>query len=422
MTGDGSPVSSDVADALTTAFREEWVRVVATLIGWAGDWDLAEECAQEAFTRALRTWPRDGVPDRPGAWLLTAARRHAIDRLRRATLGEAKLQQLAVTGQQPDTDPDDSGIGDERLRLIFTCCHPALAFEARVSLALRTLTGLSTAEIARAFSVPEATMAKRLVRAKQKIRDARIPYRVPPAHLLPERTRAVLAVIYLVLNEGYIATAGADLHRPDLAHEAIRLAALVVELMPDDPEARGLHALTLLQHARAATRMSPDGVLVPLEEQDRTRWDRTLVAAGLTELRRAVRREHLGPYQLQAMIAACHVTAPTAADTDWARITMLYDALLAQVPSPTVALNRAVAVAMSAGPDAGLALLDDLARDGGGDHLVHAARADLLRRAGRMGPAADAYRTALAQTSNEAERAYLRRRLGELTCPGTRRP
>ncbi|SDX63031.1 RNA polymerase sigma-70 factor, ECF subfamily [Amycolatopsis xylanica] len=404
-----------VSDALTSAFQEEWGQLVATLIGWAGDWDLAEECAQEAFARALRTWPRDGVPDRPGAWLLTTARRLAIDRLRRATLGEAKLRQLAVTEEPFAADQDESGIGDERLRLIFTCCHPALAFEARVSLALRTLTGLSTAEVARAFGVPEATMAKRLARAKQKIRDAGIPYRIPPAHLLPHRTHAVLAVIYLVFNEGYVATSGADLLRPDLAHEAIRLAALVAELVPDDPEARGLHALTLLQHARAATRVSPDGALVPLEEQDRAQWDQSMIAAGLTELRHAARHENVGPYQLQAMIAACHAIAPTAADTDWARITLLYDALSAQVPSPTVALNRAIAVAMSSGPDAGLALLDDLGRR---DHLLHAARADLLRRAGRSAPAAEAYRTALAHTSNEAERGYLRRRLGELEAGG----
>lgn len=275
-------------------------------------------------------------------------------------------------------------------------------------LALRTLTGLSTAEIARAFGVPEATMAKRLVRAKQKIRDAGIPYRVPPARLLPARTRAVLGVVYLLFNEGYVATSGADLHRPVLAEEALRLAALLVSLMPSDSEVRGLHALLLLQHARSSARVA-DGVLVPLEEQDRSRWDRALIAAGLAELRAAV-REEVGPYQLQAMIAACHVTA-----ADPVRIVELYDALLARVPSPTVELNRAVAVAMRSGPDAGLALLDDLTGPLDRNHLFHAARADLLRRAGRVEQAAEAYRVALELTSNDAERAYLRRRLDELT-------
>ncbi|MGW4534457.1 RNA polymerase sigma factor [Nocardia sp. NPDC004340] len=407
---------TEVDAALTAAFRTEWARLVATLIGGLGDWDLAEECAQEAFALAWRTWPRDGVPERPGAWLLTAARRRAVDRLRRERVGAGKLRELART-EIPDAGEAVSGtdIPDDRLRLIFTCCHPALAFEAQVALALRTLTGLTTAEIARAFGVPEPTMAKRLVRAKQKIRDAGIPYRVPPAHLLPERTTAVLGVIYLLFNEGYLAGAGPDLQRPDLAAEARRLAALVVELMPDDPEAGGLNALVLLQQSRAATR-TLDGVLVPLEEQDRGRWDRELIAAGLAELRRAARRDRLGPYQLQAMIVACHVTAADPGQTDWARIAELYDGLWARIPSPTVAVNRAIAVAMRSGPEAGLALLDSVAAPVGSEvaRQVTATRADLLRRLGRSASAAIEYRAALDLTANAAERDYLRRRLAEV--------
>ncbi|GAB0102687.1 sigma-70 family RNA polymerase sigma factor [Nocardia sp. JMUB6875] len=402
-----------VDDAITAAFRTEWARLVATLIGGLGDWDLAEECAQEAFALAWRTWPRDGIPDRPGAWLLTAARRRAVDRLRRERVGAEKLRALALL-DDPGEPLSDNDIPDDRLRLLFTCCHPALAFEAQVALALRTLTGLTTAEIARAFGVPEATMAKRLVRAKQKIRDAAIPYRVPPAHLLPERTRAVLGVIYLLFNEGYVASGGAELQRADLAAEAQRLAALVVELMPDDPEAGGLNALVLLQQSRSATRSATDGALIPLEEQDRSRWDRELIAAGLAELRRTARRDRLGPYQLQAMIVACHVTADGPGDTDWARITELYEALLARVPSPTVALNHAIAVAMRSGPEAGLKLLDELATTPGPGHLFAAARADLLRRLGRDEAAAREYRTALELTANDAERAYLTRRLNEV--------
>lgn len=414
---------TDVDRAVAAAFRAEWGRLVATLIAWSGDWNLAEDCAQDAFALAVRTWPRDGVPDRPGAWLLTAARHRAVDIWRRDRLGRAKLQELAVNEDseppEPDTDTIEalaSGIPDQRLRLIFTCCHPALGFEAQVTLTLRTLAGLSTAEIARAFGVPEATMAKRLVRAKTKIRDAAIPYRVPAAHLLPERTTAVLGVIYLLFNEGYLATAGTDLHRLPLVAEALRLAALVVELMPDEPEARGLHALILLQHARSSTRATPDGVLIPLEEQDRSRWDRTLIAAGLAQLQHALRRERPGPYQMQAMIAACHVTAASPDETDWAQIVHLYDILLAQVPSPTVAFNRAIAVAMDAGPAAGLAQLDQLDhnRDWQHTHLLPAARGDLLRRLGHTREAADAYRTALDLATNQAERAYLQRRLDQL--------
>lgn len=385
---------TDVPAAVAAAFRTEWSKVVATLIGWCGDWDLAEECAQEAFAMALRTWPRDGVPDRPGAWLTTVARRRALDRLRRSRLAEEKLRSL------PSPSPSQ-----DQLSLIFTCCHPALAFEAQVSLALRTLLGLTTAELAHAFVVPEATMAKRLTRAKQKIRAAGIPYRVPPEHLLPERTAAVLGVVYLLFNEGYVSTAGAVLDRPQLREEALHLAGLVVALMPDDPEARGLLALLLLHQARAASRTSPDGTLIPLEEQGRSTWDRALIGRGLSELQQAARRERIGPYQLQAMIAARHVTS----ETDWPRIVELYDALLAMVPSQTVALNRAIAVAMASGPAAGLAELSTL------DHpYLPAARADLLRRLNRPAEAAEHYREALTRTSNEGERRYLTRRLAEL--------
>jgi RNA polymerase sigma-70 factor (ECF subfamily) len=403
---------TDVRTAVAAAFRTEWAKIVASLIGWCGDWDLAEECAQEAFALALRTWPRDGVPDRPGAWLTTVARRRAVDRLRRDQLAETKLKAMPPPVEPEDLE--DPEIGDDRLRLIFTCCHPALSFEAQVSLALRTLTGLTTAEIARAFVVPEATMAKRLTRAKQKIKEAGIPYRVPSAHLLPERTTAVLGVVYLLFNEGYVATGGDTLDRPRLREEALRLAALVVELMPDDPEARGLLALLLLHQARAASRTDADGTLIPLEQQDRSTWDRTLIGAGLAELRHAARRERLGPYQLQAMIAARHVTAAGPADTDWPRIVELYDVLLTLVPSETVALNRAVAVAMASGPEAGLA---ELSAVDSSSHLLPAARADLLRRLNRPSQAAEQYREALSRTENEGERRYLTRRLSELDPP-----
>jgi RNA polymerase sigma-70 factor (ECF subfamily) len=403
-----------VEEALATAFREDWARVVARLIGTLGDWDLAEECAQEAYAAALPAWRRDGIPDSPRAWLTTTARNRAVDRIRRARAGAAKLRELPVedtTGLLVDLDALDSGIADERLRLIYTCCHPALSAESRVTLALRTLCGLSTAEIARTFLVSEVTMAKRLVRTKQKIAVAGIPYRVPPAHLLPERTDAVLAVVYLLFHEGYAATAGPDLTRADLCGHAVRLARMVAELMPDHPEAGGLHALLLLLHARRSARVDPDGVLLPLEEQDRTAWDLPTIAEGITVLRRALRRERPGPYQLQALIAAQHATARSPAETDWARIVTLYDRLLALLPSATVRLNRAIAIAMRDGPAAGLDLLPDV-----GDHpLLPATRADLLRRLGRPAEAAEQYRAALTRTDNESERRYLRRRLAELT-------
>jgi len=401
-------MTDDVERVLADTFAQDWGRLVATLIRLTGDWDLAEECAQDAFAAALRTWRRDGIPDVPRAWLTTTARHRAIDRIRRERVGEQKLRALAVEPTEPteDREPDDSGIADDRLRLLFTCCHPALALSSRVELALRTLCGLTTAEIARLFGVPEPTMAKRLVRTKHKIAVAGIRYRVPSAAQLPERTPAVLAALYLLFTEGYAPTAGPHLVRVDLCHEAIDLARLLADLVPDDPEAAGLHALLLLQHSRAAARADADGALVPLADQDRSAWDADAIEAGLAELRRALRRERVGPYQLQALVAACHATAPTPADTDWTRIVALYDELVVVLPSPAVRVNRAVAVGMASGPRAGLDALADVP-----DHpLVPAVRADLLRRLGRTEEAADAYRDALTRTANEAERAYLRRR------------
>jgi RNA polymerase sigma-70 factor, ECF subfamily len=408
----------EVRAAVSQAFREEWGRIVATLIRATGDWDLAEDCAQGAFERALKTWPRDGVPGRPGAWLTTTARNLATDRLRRAAVGATKLRAVASMPRHDDPrDHDQSGISDDRLRLIFTCCHPALRLEARVALTLRTLAGLSTAEIARAFLVSEPTMAQRLVRAKRKIRNAGIPYRVPPAHLLPERTGGVLAVVYLLFNEGYAATAGADLVRDGLSVEAIRLCRILARLMPDEPEALGLLALMLLHHSRSATRVDEEGVMVPLEEQDRTRWDGKAIAEGVALLRSALRLGRPGPYQLQAAIAACHATASRAADTDWAQIAALYGELANVVASPVVRLNRAVAVAMDEGPAAGLELVETLEASGelAGYHLLPATRADLLRRLRRPEEAATAYREALELVATDAERRYLSRRLAEVT-------
>jgi RNA polymerase sigma-70 factor (ECF subfamily) len=389
--------------------------VVATLIRLTGDWDLAEECAQEAFALAVRRWPRDGVPERPGAWLTTAGRNRAIDKLRREAVGARKLRELAA--QPPEEQAEPEGFPDDRLKLMFTCCHPALALQARVALTLRTLAGLSTTEIARAFLVGEPTMAKRLVRAKQKIRNAGIPYRVPPAHLLAERTNGVLAVLYLLFNEGYGATEGAELVRTSLSAEAIRLARLLTRLLPGEPEAAGLLALMLLHDARRATRVDDGGDLVTLERQDRSRWDAGAIAEGTAILEAALRRGRPGPYQVQAAIAACHATAKTAEDTDWVQIGGLYTELARMAPSPVVELNRAVAVGMADGPEAGLALVDRLAGEEAlaGYHLLPATRADLLRRMGRAAEAAEAYRAALALTGTETERRYLQRRVTEVT-------
>jgi len=415
-------MTADVKAAVDAAFREEWGRVVATLIRVTGDWDLAEECAQDAFAMALQRWQRDGIPGRPGAWLTTTARNRAIDVLRRRTVGAAKLREVAALSP-PDSDSssafepqtDHSGVPDDRLRLMFTCCHPALSLEARVALTLRTLAGLTTAEIARAFLSSEATMAKRLVRAKQKIATAGIPYRVPPAHLLPERLTGVLGVVYLLFNEGYSATAGADLIRQALSAEAIRLGRVLDRLMPSEPEASGLLALMLMHDARRAARLDADGEIVTLENQDRGAWDAAEIGEGVAVLDGALRLGRPGPYQMQAAIAACHVTAARAADTDWAQIARIYGQLAQFLPTPVVELNRAVAEGMADGPEAGLARVAELEAAGAltGYHLLPATKADMYRRLGRADEAAACYREALELASTDAERRYLGRRLGE---------
>ncbi|TQC49576.1 RNA polymerase sigma factor [Rhodococcus sp. WS4] len=396
-----------VRAAVDAAFRDEWGQVVATLIGLTGDWDLAEDCAQDAFAFALTSWTRDGVPRRPGAWLTTTARNRAIDRLRRDAAGAGKVRQLAVLARDPGEPPEE--IPDERLRLIFTCCHPALPFPARVALTLRTLAGLSTAEIARAFLTAETTMAQRLVRAKRKIHEAGIPYRVPPVELLSQRLAAVLAVLYLIFNQGYDEDDG----RRALTAEAIRLAKLLVRLMPQEPEPRGLLALMLLHESRRETRTDDGGVLVTLENQDRSRWDRALIAEGVATLDQALAMGRTGGYQVQAAIAACHATAPDAASTDWPQIAALYTELARLAPSPVVDLNHAVAVAMADGIPAGLALVDVITASGRLDwyHLLPATRADLLRRDGRAAEAKAAYEEALKLAPTEAERRYLTSRL-----------
>ena len=413
----------EVRRATDAAFREEWGRIVAALIRRTGDWDLAEECAQEAFAQALRRWPADGVPLRPGAWLTTVAGNCAIDRQRRRARGAELLGQVghqvppSYTDEEamPELFGETGEIEDDRLRLIFTCCHPALPLEGRVALTLRSLAGLTTAEIARAFLVPEATLAKRLTRAKAKITAAGIPYRVPPGHLLPERTAGVLAVLYLMFNEGYSATSGTELIRAGLCDEAIRLVRALRQLMPDEAEVTGLLALMLAHHSRRHARVADDGALITLEEQDRNRWDKAEIDEALRLLESALRRREAGPYQIQAAIAACHARAASATDTDWREIAGLYGLLDRQTPSPVVGLNRAVAVAMADGIDAGLAIIDQLSGDARLEryYLLEATRADLLRRRGDHAAAAAAYRRALPLTPSEAERRYLRKRLRE---------
>jgi RNA polymerase sigma-70 factor, ECF subfamily len=415
-----------VEQLVARSFQESWGQIVATLIGMTGDWDLAEECAQDAFTAALEAWPRRGVPDMPGAWLMSVARNRATDVLRRRATGAAKLTEVAVSSSEGDVEPpepDDideaavSGVADDRLRLIFTCCHPALPLEAQVALTLRTLVGLTTPEIARAFLVPEPTMAQRLVRAKRKIRNAHIPYRVPPAEILPQRTTAVLGVLYLLFNEGYSATSGALLVRNDLMVEAVRLARLLSALMPEECEVAGLLALLLMHDARHDARLDELGDLVTLEEQDRTWWDSDQIAEATVILRNAMQRSRPGPYQIQAAIVACHATARNAAATDWSQIAALYDRLAYVAPSPVVELNRAVAVAMAHGPAAGLAIVESLAATQSlpGYHLLPAVRADLLRRLHRSGEAARYYDEALSLATTDSERRFLARRLAETT-------
>jgi len=389
-------------------FREEYGRAVAVLTRVFGDIDIAEDGVQDAFTEAARRWPSAGLPPSPAGWIITTARNRAIDRLRREAARDGKHAQAALLHARDEPVREAGPVRDDRLRLMFTCCHPALGRAAQVALTLRLLGGLTTAEIAHAFLVPEPTMAQRLVRAKAKIRDAGIPYRIPAEPDLPGRTAAVLAVVYLIFNEGYTASSGEALARADLCAEAIRLGRLLARLMPDEPEALGLLALMLLTESRRAARTSADGTLVLLADQDRTRWDRALIAEGQALVRQCLRRGQPGPYQVQAAINAVHSDAPAAAATDWRQILRLYDQLLAVAPSPVVALNRAVAVAEVDGPAAALAVIDGLEPGSlGGYYLFHAIRADLLRRLGRAAEADAAYDRAIARTGNAAERAYL---------------
>jgi RNA polymerase sigma-70 factor, ECF subfamily len=420
VSGDVQP-ADPVSAAIARAFRDERAIVLATLIRQAGDFQLAEDAVQDAFEAAVTLWRRDGIPANPGAWITTVSRRRAIDRLRRARAVAdraerlAELTRLDAQHEEPSME-DESTIVDDRLRLIFTCCHPALEMPARVALTLRALGGLTTGEIARAFLVAEPTMGKRIVRAKRKIADAHIPYRVPADEELPDRLRGVLRVVYLIFNEGYAATEGDRLVREELCEEAIRLGELLTRLMPDDAEVWGLSALMLLHHARRAARVDPGGRYVALEAQDRSLWDQDPIREGLTKLERAVRLRRPGEYQLQAAITALQIQAPDAETTDWSQIAELYGALAALNPSPVIELNRAVAVGLASEPAAGLELLEPLLRDPalGRYQPLHAAHAELLSRAGDAEGAARAYERAIALTANAVERAELERRLSAL--------
>jgi len=410
--------ADQMRETIDAVYRSESRRVLATLIRLLGDFDLAEEAVHDAFAAAMEQWPRDGVPANPRAWLISAGRFKAIDGMRRRARFDASqaeiAEQLSTNASDP-SKPDENDVEDDRLRLIFTCCHPALPPDARIALTLREVCGLTTEEVARAFLTPPPTVAQRIVRAKAKIRDARIPYQVPSQADLPNRLDGVLHVVYLVFNEGYAASSGTSLTRPDLSGEAIRLGRLLIELLPE-PEAVGLLALMLLQESRRAARASPTGDLILLEDQDRSLWNREQIAAGLALVERALSSRRFGPYTLQAAISAMHAQAPRPAATDWAEIVGLYDVLARVEPSPIVELNRAVAVAMRDGPLAGLALIDAiLARGDLADyHLAHSARADLCRRLGRKKEAKDSYERALGLTRQEPERRFLERRLAEL--------
>jgi RNA polymerase sigma-70 factor (ECF subfamily) len=403
-------MAAPVSELIAGIYADGWSRIVATMIRFTGGrWDLAEECAQDAFAQALQKWPESGVPDQPLAWLTTTARNRAVDRMRRASTETAKLREVAAMRDEPaPPGARDSEIPDERLELMFTCCHPSLNLDAQVALTLRSLAGMTTAEIARAFVVPETTMGQRLFRAKQKVAHAGIPFRVPPGHLLPERLPAVLHVLYLLFNQGY-----GDPGRTRLATEAIRLARVLVLLMPDEPEAHGMLALMLLHDARRPARIDARGDLVTLEEQDRSLWDQAQIGEGAAICEQALRRRRAGPFQIQAAIAACHATAPAAAQTDWRQIAGLYGQLARVAPSAIVDLNRAVAIGMADGPEAALPLVEAVAGTGQLDayYLLHATRADLLRRAGRSSEASESYRAALGLAPTEAERRFLRSRL-----------